>query len=194
MTGAPPNLHACAIRPRPGFLRWSRTDLTFSLTLRIAEKKSKALADPRLADAVMEEILAAECSGFYRLIAFVVMPDHIHILLNPERPPSVVARRIQSGSGRKINWLRGRLGERFWGERFYSHCIHEREQVVEFVAKIESNPVRAGLVPSAERWFWSSAYVRGAAPPPAEPIEREEPSGLIVLPPLSASVSASPIL
>ncbi|HWC99022.1 MAG TPA: transposase [Candidatus Sulfopaludibacter sp.] len=61
----------------------------------------KWLADSRVAALVARTILDGESKGFYELSAWVVMPNHVHVLLLPKLPLSQITKWIK---GRTSGW------------------------------------------------------------------------------------------
>jgi REP element-mobilizing transposase RayT len=125
------------------------------------------LQNTRVADAVSQVLLAgADVHGWYELAAWVVMPNHMHVLLEPRVPLRKALDNLKSGSARIANELLGRKGNPFWQDESYDRWVRsdiERQRIVRY---IEKNPVKAGLVSRLEDWRWSSANwaAHGAAP------------------------------
>ena len=95
----------------------------------------------------------------FRVYGFVVMPEHIHLLISePER--ETVATAIQSlkisSSSRTTD--RNRDGQRspLWQKRYYDRNIRDYAEFVEKLQYIHRNPVTRGLAGKAEDWKWSS--------------------------------------
>ena len=95
--------------------------------------------------------------GLYGLCAWVVMANHVHVLLWPRAPLEKITRAVKGFTARQANKLLGRTGKRFWQEESYDHWIRREEEFQRISAYIESNPVSAGLVKKPEDWLWSSA-------------------------------------
>jgi REP element-mobilizing transposase RayT len=114
--------------------------------------------NPEIAECVADTLLRAERPwGLCRLTAWVVMPNHVHVLLFPFESLSQVLLVLKSASARAANRALGRGGQRFWQEECFDRWgrnSHERDRVIHY---IESNPVKAGLAASQEDWRWSSA-------------------------------------
>ena len=92
-----------------------------------------------------------------RVHAYVVMSNHVHLLMTPERPDGV-SRTIQhtaSGYSRGINDRLGRKGT-LWEGRFRSSLIASDFYCLACYRYIEMNPVRAGMVASPADYRWSS--------------------------------------
>jgi len=104
---------------------------------------------------------------FYELCAWVVMPNHVHLLILPQVPAAVLMRWLKGSTARTANRILGRTGEPFWQDESWDHYLRNSDQLKRSIAYIEANPVSAGLVASAENWPWSSAGWQ--AKPPAPP-------------------------
>jgi REP-associated tyrosine transposase len=116
------------------------------------------LSDTRVARCVAEAILAGECQkGFYELQAWVVMPNHVHVLILPQVPLAQITKWIKGRTARDANLLLGRTGQPFWQHESYDHWVRDGREFHRIVAYIEENPVSAGLAASCEDWPWSSA-------------------------------------
>lgn len=95
----------------------------------------------------------------YELRAWVIMPNHAHILLilrEGQHLPEIM-HSIKSYSARAANKLIGRTGQ-FWQHESFDRYIRNRKHFVAVVKYIEDNPVKAGLCESPEAWRFSSAY------------------------------------
>jgi hypothetical protein len=125
------------------------------------------LADPAVARLVSDAIEYGEHGrGFYRLHAWVIMPNHVHILITPKVEVASIMRWLKGSTARDANRLIGRTGERFWQDESWDHWIRRDEGFSRTRRYIEENPVSAGLVASAEMWPWSSAGRQAKAPVP----------------------------
>ena len=126
------------------------------------------LKDPRIADLVSNAILVGECERhYYQLQAWVVMPNHVHLLILPLVATPALMRWLKGSTARGANQILGHTGQPFWQDESYDHYLRSSSQMDRTIAYIEENPVSAGLVCSAERWRWSSAGWQ--ATPPAPP-------------------------
>jgi len=102
-----------------------------------------------------------------RVYGYVVMPQHVHILLSePQRDTLAdalkslkqgVSRRLLPKIGGPLQPAFGLSGERhFWQKRYYDFNIRNYPQFVEKLRYIHRNPVKAGLCERPEKWEWSS--------------------------------------
>jgi REP element-mobilizing transposase RayT len=80
-------------------------------------------------------------------LAFVVMPDHVHWLMQllDEASLSKGLHRVKSVSAYHLNKTLKRKG-RFWQSGFHDHAIRSEEDIRAAARYIIANPVRAGLV------------------------------------------------
>ena len=97
---------------------------------------------------------------FYRLYAWVIMPNHVHVILQPRIELSAVMRWLKGRTSRMANRMLGRTGTAFWQDESFDHWIRCSQELAELIEYIESNPVKAGLVEAASEWPWSSAGER----------------------------------
>jgi len=94
---------------------------------------------------------------YYELEAFVVMANHVHLLVLPRVSPSRFLQTLKGYTAREANRLLGRTGQPFWQAESYDHAVRDDRESDRIKAYIEDNPVKAGLVANAEDYLWSSA-------------------------------------
>ena len=116
------------------------------------------MKDPEVAASVSRVLLAGDSDWhWYELLAWVVMANHVHVLLRPRTDLTKLVMNVKSASARRCNALLGRVGQPFWQEEAYDHWVRndrERNSIIDY---IEFNPVKAGLVAEPADWPWSSA-------------------------------------
>jgi REP element-mobilizing transposase RayT len=109
------------------------------------------------AAAAVEQVLL-RCDGErYRLMAWVIMPNHVHALL--EVWTIVLGRLLRAWKGASanaVNRLLGRTGE-LWQTDYWDRYMRDEAHFRKACRYIESNPVKAGLVRSSAEWPFSSA-------------------------------------
>ena len=116
------------------------------------------LSDTRVARQVVEAMRKGECGErLYELQAWVVMPNHVHMLILPHVALSRITHWIKGRTAREANLLLGRRGEPFWQDESFDHWVRNEREFHRIVKYIEWNPVSAGLVTKPEDWPWSSA-------------------------------------
>lgn len=119
------------------------------------------LNDPRIADCVMASIRRGEKDlGQYSLRSFVIMPNHVHLLLDPCVAIHRITKGLKGSAAREANMILGRTGQPFWQDESFDHWVRNGKQFDRIRTYIENNPVAAGLVHQPQQWPWSSAAQR----------------------------------
>ena len=95
-----------------------------------------------------------------RILAYCLMPNHVHLIAVPERADSMAAAlgRTHAEFARHFN-LRERSCGHVWQARYFS-CPLDEPHLWKAMAYVERNPVRAGMTAHCGRYRWSSAPVR----------------------------------
>jgi putative DNA methylase len=96
---------------------------------------------------------------FYKLYSYVIMPNHVHILLQPDVPLARITKSLKGYTAREANLMLSRTGRPFWQYESYDHWVRNERELHKITAYIENNPVSAGFVNRPEDWRWSSAQV-----------------------------------
>ncbi len=124
---------------------------------------SCALRDARIAAVVQQSLLHFDGER-YRLSAWVVMPNHVHLLLTPGSACSLsqIMKHLKSYTSHEANKILGRTGQ-FWMEDYFDRYIRDSKHFANAIRYIENNPVKAGLCASASDWKFSSARFRDHA-------------------------------
>jgi putative transposase len=109
-----------------------------------------------------------------RILGYVVMPDHVHIVLYPSRELKLghVIGELKSRSAREILSMHadylvpnldalvvhrdGKMRHVFWQRRCYDRNCRSASDVLEKINYCHMNPVRSGLVANEAEWLWSS--------------------------------------
>jgi len=115
------------------------------------------MSDPRVARQVVDAIRTGERRKLYELHAWVVMHNHVHMLILPHVPLPQITHWIKGRTAREASLLLERTGEPFWQHESWDHWVRNEREFQRIVAYIEQNPVSAGLAGTPEGWPWSSA-------------------------------------
>lgn len=130
------------------------------------------LCEPACATIVQDSLLFGDGER-YRLLAWVVMPNHVHVLIEQMHgwPLAKVVQSWKRHTSRQIH----RLGfgvdapdvtqdsdcksaiPGLWHPDYWDRFIRNERHFVTAKHYIEENPVTAGLVSSAAAWPWGSA-------------------------------------
>ncbi|MGA2738688.1 MAG: transposase [Bryobacteraceae bacterium] len=124
------------------------------------------LRQPEIAQLVMASIDYGVEIGHYQLHSFVIMSNHVHLLITPNVNASQLLCSLKGTTARRANLLLGRTGQQFWQDESYDHLVRGGEEFRRIQRYIENNPVTAGIVASAVNYPYSSAG-RPARPPQA---------------------------
>lgn len=99
----------------------------------------------------------ADTLGHYALHAFVVMPNHVHLLVTPAVALPKLTKSLKSITAKRSNEMPVLTGQPFWQAESYDHLVRRERESEKIRNYIEMNPVRAGLVAEASEFRWSSA-------------------------------------
>ena len=122
------------------------------------------LKHPEVAEAVVNTLIyAADQLHLYDLHAWVIMSNHVHILIDPHVELARITKTIKGYSAPQANIILGRTGEPFWAIEYYDHWVRTLKEFENIIRYIEFNPVKAGLVANPEDYAWSSAGLEACA-------------------------------
>ncbi|NLH72091.1 MAG: transposase [Verrucomicrobia bacterium] len=114
------------------------------------------LRNPEVAAAVESVLLAAD-GKHYRLAAWVLMPNHVHALVELwDLPLGRLLNVWKGASAHKANMILRRQG-RFWQAEYWDCYIRDEAHFRKALKYIELNPVKAMLARYAFEWPFSSA-------------------------------------
>jgi putative transposase len=98
------------------------------------------LAQESLARIVVASLHRGALLGHYELGAYVVMSNHVHVLLLPRISPSRLMQSLKGATAREANRVLGRTGETFWQAESYDHWVRDEKEWERIAAYIENNP------------------------------------------------------
>ncbi|MBN1556506.1 MAG: class I tRNA ligase family protein [Phycisphaerae bacterium] len=98
----------------------------------------------------------------YDLIAWCIMPNHVHVVIRPkpEYELSKILQSWKSFTAKQANTILGLEGT-FWQQEYYDHLIRDEEDFCHAVNYVLSNPGNAGL----ENWLWVGRTNQGQDAP-----------------------------
>ena len=118
------------------------------------------LSDPQIAEIVTEALCHFDGER-YRLLAWVIMPNHVHVMV--EQIEGFSLRRVmhswKSFTAKEINKVRNSTGT-VWAPDYYDRFVRNADHYENAISYIEWNPVKAALVGRPEEWTHSSARHR----------------------------------
>lgn len=114
---------------------------------------------PKIAQ-IVENVVRYFHGSRYDLLAWVVMPNHLHTLFKVESTPMAeILESWKKHTAQTANRLLGRRGG-FWQADYWDTFMRDGQHELETRNYIESNPVKAGFVKDPKAWPWSSARFR----------------------------------
>ena len=151
-------------------------------------RKDEALLNRRLASLIRRQLFAQQET--YQLVAYAIMPNHVHIVLQPRESPSTHLKFPSSDSDdaghipermdeqpdvrsplvdylRELKTTTTRIAADLpgdlgldWHDASFDYWIRSAAELDALVAYVADNPVSAGLVRSPEQWFFCSVHDR----------------------------------
>ncbi len=111
---------------------------------------------PKIASMIVDAIHYREQAlNHYRLHAYVVMPNHVHLLITPLVLVSRIMHSLKKGTAREGNRALGLTGP-FWQDESYDRLVRNDTEFDRIADYIENNPVKPGLAATVEDFLWSS--------------------------------------
>jgi putative DNA methylase len=151
-------------------------------------RKDEALLNRRLASLIRRQLFAQQES--YQLVAYAIMPNHVHIVLQP-RAESTTSLSFPAAESGELGHIPERMDEQpdvrsplvdylrelkatttriaaelpgdlglDWHDASFDYWIRSAAELDALVAYVADNPVSAGLVRSPEQWFFCSVHDR----------------------------------
>ncbi len=117
------------------------------------------LRSPVAKELMLETLARSRLRHRYRLDDFVVMENHVHVLLWPEKGADLpyLVKWIPRTFTVSYNRVYGTSGH-VWGNRYFSRPLWNYEQYMDVVEYIQRNPVKAYLIDRASDYEWSGFH------------------------------------
>lgn len=137
---------------------WELQGSTYFITVRVDPQVGKPFKDPSLAKLMMSIVLRDDTKK-YLLQAYVIMPDHLHLIIKPisGNRLSQIMQYLKGMSAFAMNKHLKRTGK-FWQTENFDHLIRDSLGLREKWEYIKANPVKARLVADPENYPFSSFY------------------------------------
>lgn len=152
-----------ASRPGHAALRRGRTSIPqqiYHLSFTTLERRP-FFADVLAASAAARCFHAAEGGAGAVLLAWVLMPDHAHCLLQlgSVLPLDEEVRRLKGASARAVNRVLGRRGA-IWSSAYHDRALRAEDDVRAVARYIVANPLRAGLAARCGDYpYWNAVWL-----------------------------------
>lgn len=147
---------------------------TYFVTSRTWESRALFIKEP-VCRIFLETLLYYRNEKAVQLHAFVLMPDHFHVLLTPSSN-TTLERAVQYIKGGSAHRIRHELNFRFpvWQRGFSDHRIRDAGDYEIHSRYIQQNPVRRKLVAIASEYPWSSASGKFQLDEPPQALKRQQ--------------------
>lgn len=144
-------------------------------------RRAQLFASERFRHDFVEILGQVRSEMGFRLIGWVLMPEHFHLLIwpDPAEATSLIMQELKKRTAQRIlaalqqdrrhPWCRSMLTQvrlppsvhsdskfRVWQRRFYPFGIYSEKKRLEKLNYMHGNPVKRGLVNSPDQWPWSS--------------------------------------
>ena len=146
--------------------KWSNLNLPGALHFVTGNflDRTKVFTEPACCHSFLEELHATNQKWPSKLIAYVLMPDHFHLISNPRdgRIKEFVGElkslsaKVIVRSSKSFRFRADEDGHKVWQESFKAMPLWSGWMIWQKINYIHANPVKAGLVKSAKDYRWSS--------------------------------------
>jgi|GEM_PF-706082 len=143
-----------------GIQRCSRIDYAdaesaFAVTLCVKPRRRAFVTSP-LNGYLVGEMKRLQDEGLWGVLLYCIMPDHVHLVVNPG--PAGLSEAVRRFKGRTATWWReSGDGTHLWQDGYFDHRIRGAKGFEEKCQYVLQNPVRSGLVARPEEHPWSGS-------------------------------------
>lgn len=142
-----------------------------------ATKGPQPLSDPQIADRVCKALKFFDGER-YNLLAWSVMPNHVHVLLTPHETFSLegILKSWKTHTAKQANQILGKSGT-FWQEEYYDHIVRDGHDLKNQVRYILKNPVNGNASPA-----WTGSVFGIGTECPDDGLELQVPATITLTP------------
>lgn len=129
-----------------GIPEWVDTSDAWFITICCKKRHVNSLAIDTAAECIFETLKARESMGQVHVISCVIMPDHLHLVARWNH---------MTGMSQSIQSIKRYISRHVgihWQNGFFDHRIRSDKLLRETIDYVRMNPVRAGLVKTADEW------------------------------------------
>ncbi|HJQ70505.1 MAG TPA: transposase [Blastocatellia bacterium] len=121
----------------------------------VVSKRRNLFLDPNLAESVINCLLDLRRKMGFTLYSYCLMPDHFHALIGAGESNKGLGEICGAFKSLSTRAYWQRYEGRLWQRQFFDHIIRNEKDFFETMEYIRQNPVRKGLVNTAEEWPYS---------------------------------------
>ena len=108
-----------------------------------------------MAEIVVAAIQQAAAATSFELLAYTIMPNHVHLLVQGTTDSANVVRLVQRCKQKPGFSYKRETGDQLWLPSFFDRIVRRSDDAVEIAKYILTNPVRAGLMSAEDVWPYS---------------------------------------
>jgi len=140
--------------------RYSQPGLIYLVTT-VTHNRAPVFADFNLARVAIAELRACDALQRCQTLAYVLMPDHLHWLLQLQQGNlSALLGQFKANAAKLVNRRLGTAGVALWQPGFHDHALRRDEDLRSTARYVVANPLRAGLVEKAGDYpHWDAIWV-----------------------------------
>jgi REP element-mobilizing transposase RayT len=126
----------------------------------ITYQRKPLFQDWKTGRLVVRELRDATELGLVDSLAWVIMPDHLHWLIQlQDTPLHLLMQRVKSRSAIAVNSYLGTAGQ-LWQKGYHDHAVRREEDVQALARYVVANPLRAGLVSKIDDYpLWDAIWL-----------------------------------
>ena len=131
---------------------------TYFFTL-VTFKRRKYFNTPNKLDLLYDTIRQVQRNKSFELLAYCLLPDHIHLLMKLPKEDSDFSIRMREIKRLTTLWMKQETTEvidRIWQEKFWEHTIRDEKDLQTHFDYIHYNPIKHGFMQTYDGWKWSS--------------------------------------
>lgn len=116
------------------------------------------LENPKVAGLVQESLKYLDDTQ-WRLIAWCIMPNHVHLIVDQIQIPLFrILQGLKIYTAIRANRILGRVGQSFWQCESFDHLIRDEWALLDKIRFTLYNPVKAGLCKNWHDWPWTGIH------------------------------------
>ncbi len=135
---------------------YSQSYRAYFLTICTTNKEAYFSKD-KICSKILSSLKTACEQGEYRLLAYCLMPDHLHILIHGEEKPKDLRTWVRDFKKYTTRVCKADIEiNKLWQRSYYEHIVRKDEDLLKKAEYIVNNPLRRGMVNRREDYKWQS--------------------------------------
>jgi REP element-mobilizing transposase RayT len=143
----------------------------YSLTF-VTEERTRYFVDRKNVEWCLTELENAASTHDFEVLAYVFMPDHLHLLAAGTADTATLAAFVKAFKQRTAFWFKKRWQSVLWQKSYYDHILRRDEDMAVVTEYLAGNPLHAGLVKDWQTHpFWGGRLLQALANEGGAPVE-----------------------